>query len=92
MRKNDSELRSKVFELASVCLRFGYRRFTWLLQQSDLHAMQTRINSFDNGPVSTDGARLKWSAENNIELDFIRSGKPMENAISESFNERFRDE
>lgn len=46
----------------------------------------------DNGPEFTGGAMLRWSAENNIELDFIRPGKPMENAICESFNGRFRDE
>lgn len=35
---------------------------------------------------------LRWSAENNIEFDFIRPGKPMENSICESFNGRFQDE
>jgi len=185
-RKDDSELRSKVIELASVRRRFGYRRITWLLQReglrinpkrvyriyceenlqvrkrkrkklrvfrkplipverpnqrwsmdfvSDTIAIGRRFRTLnvvddftreclaievafslpgervtrvlnrlifvhgkpekivlDNGPEFTGGAMLKWSAENNIELDFIRPGKPMENAICESFNGRFRDE
>ena len=185
-RKDDSDLRSKVVELASVRRRFGYRRITWLLQREGLRInpkrvyriyceenLQVRkrkrkklkvfrkplipverpnqrwsmdfvsdtiaigrrfrtlnvIDDFtreclaievafslpgervtrvlnrliymhgkpekivlDNGPEFTGGAMLKWSSENNIELDFIRPGKPMENAICESFNGRFRDE
>lgn len=185
-RKDDSDLRSKVVELASVRRRFGYRRITWLLQRegirinpkrvyriyceenlqvrkrkrkklkvfrkplipverpnqrwsmdfvSDTIAIGRRFRTLnviddftreclaievafslpgervtrvlnrliymhgkpekivlDNGPEFTGGAMLKWSSENNIELDFIRPGKPMENAICESFNGRFRDE
>ncbi len=34
----------------------------------------------------------EWSKQNNVFLDFINPGKPMENAICESFNGRFRDE
>jgi len=33
-----------------------------------------------------------WAFEKNIKLDFIRPGKPNENAFIESFNGRFRDE
>lgn len=46
----------------------------------------------DNGPEFTSDAILKWSTENNIELDYIHPRKPMENAICESFKGRFRDE
>lgn len=46
----------------------------------------------DNGPEFTSRALLTWSAQNNIFLDFISPGKPMENAICESFNGKFRDE
>lgn len=46
----------------------------------------------DNGPEFTSNALLKWSTTNNVFLDFIAPGKPMENAICESFNGRFRDE
>lgn len=46
----------------------------------------------DNGPEFTSSAMFKWSQKNNVPLHFIRPGKPMENAICESFNGRFRDE
>jgi putative transposase len=40
----------------------------------------------------TSRALLAWSARSNVFLDFISPGKPMENAICESFNGKFRDE
>jgi putative transposase len=43
----------------------------------------------DNGPEFTCNAMLSWSTERNIFLDFIRPGKPIENAICESFNGKF---
>jgi len=46
----------------------------------------------DNGPEFTGAAMLKWSSTNDVFLDYIQPGKPMENAICESFNGRFRDE
>ena len=46
----------------------------------------------DNGPEFTGKAMMDWSTENNVCLDFIQPGKPMENAICESFIGRFRDE
>ena len=33
-----------------------------------------------------------WANKNNVKLDFIRPGKPIENAYAESFMGRFRDE
>ena len=36
--------------------------------------------------------RLQWAHEKGIKLDFIRPGKPNENAFIESFNGKFRDE
>jgi putative transposase len=34
----------------------------------------------------------QWAYENNVILDFSRSGKPTDNAYIESFNGSFRDE
>ena len=45
----------------------------------------------DHGQEFTSSALDWWSNENNVTLDFIRPGKPMENAHIESFNGRFRD-
>lgn len=46
----------------------------------------------DNGSEFTGKAMDQWAHENNIKLDFIRPGKPIENAFIESFNGKFRDE
>lgn len=55
------------------------------------HGKPLRI-VLDNGPEYTSKALLAWSTENNVFLDFITPGKPMENAICESFNGKFREE
>ena len=34
----------------------------------------------------------RWAHENNVQLNFIRPGKPIENSYIESFNGRLRDE
>ncbi len=46
----------------------------------------------DNGPEFTSRAYLAWSLEQHIELVHIRPGKPIENALVESFNGRLREE
>ena len=46
----------------------------------------------DNGPEFTSIVMDKWAHENGVKLDFIRPGKPIENAYAESFMGRFRDE
>jgi putative transposase len=55
------------------------------------HGKPERI-VLDNGPELRSTAMQDWSKQNNVFLDFINPGKPMENAICESFNGRFRDE
>lgn len=46
----------------------------------------------DNGPEFTSLVMDNWASQNGIKLDFIRPGKPIENAHIESFIGRFRDE
>jgi putative transposase len=46
----------------------------------------------DNGPEFTSRVYLAWSLERRIELLHIRPGKPIENALVESFNGRLREE
>ena len=46
----------------------------------------------DNGTEFTSKALDRWAYWNRIQLDFIRPGKPVENAYIESFNGRLRDE
>lgn len=46
----------------------------------------------DNGPEFAGRALDAWAYRNKVRLDFIRPGKPVENAYIESFNGRLRDE
>jgi len=46
----------------------------------------------DNGPEFTGQALDQWAYARGITLQFIRPGKPVENAYVESFNGRLRDE
>lgn len=46
----------------------------------------------DNGPEFTSQALDQWAYHRGITLQFIRPGKPIENAYVESFNGRLRDE
>ena len=46
----------------------------------------------DNGPEFTSKILDQWAYLNGVELDFIRPGKPTDNALIESFNGHFRQE
>ena len=46
----------------------------------------------DNGSEFISKALDKWAYENGVTMDFSRPGKPMDNAMIESFNGSFRDE
>jgi len=46
----------------------------------------------DNGSEFISRALDKWAYENGVTIDFSRPGKPMDNAMIESFNGSFRDE
>jgi putative transposase len=46
----------------------------------------------DNGPEFAGRALDLWAHQHRVALQFIRPGKPIENAFIESFNGKFRDE
>ena len=46
----------------------------------------------DNGPEFAGKALDEWAYRRGVKLNFIRPGKPVENAFAESFNGRLRDE
>ena len=48
--------------------------------------------TLDNGPELTSHWFDQWADRNRIVLDYIEPGKPVQNAVMESFNGRFRDE
>jgi putative transposase len=51
-----------------------------------------RVLVSDKGPEFAGRTLDAWAYRQNIELRFIRPGKPIENAYVESFNGKFRDE
>jgi len=53
---------------------------------------QPKIFNIDNGSEFTSKAMDQWAFDKGIKLDFIRPGKPNENAFIESFNEKLRNE
>jgi putative transposase len=46
----------------------------------------------DNGTEFTAKAMDQWAYQNQVELNFIQPGKPIQNAFIESFNDKFRSE
>ena len=50
------------------------------------------VITVDNGPEFAGKALDEWAYCRGVKLNLIRPGKPVENAIAESFNGRLRDE
>lgn len=48
--------------------------------------------TLDNGPELASNWFDQWADRNGIQLDYIDPGKPVQSAVMESFNGRFRDE
>jgi putative transposase len=51
-----------------------------------------KMITVDNGSEFASKALDAWAYDHGVKLDFIRPGTPVENAVIESFNGRFRDE
>ena len=67
------------------------RVVTCLERLKDSRGLPTAI-TVDNGSEFYSRAMDAWAYRNGVKLDFIRPGKPVENAFIESFNGRLRDE
>ncbi len=63
----------------------------YLDRQKQLRGLPKSI-TIDNGPEFISKALDAWAYSNGVKLQFIRPGKPTENAFIESFNGRLRDE
>ena len=51
-----------------------------------------KVITVDNGPEFAGTELDRWAYKNKVTLQFMRPGKPVENAFIESFNGKFRDE
>ena len=70
----------------------GGRRVVGVLENlGELRGLPEAI-TVDNGPEFAGKALDEWAYRKGIKLNFIHPGKPVENAFSESFNGRLRDE
>jgi putative transposase len=68
------------------------RRVAAVLERlADLRGLPLSI-TVDHGPEFEGQVLDAWAYERGVRLNFIRPGKPIENAYIESFNGRFRDE
>lgn len=68
------------------------RRVTAVLERlADMRGLPVSI-TVDHGPEFEGQVLDTWAYEHGLRLNFIRPGKPVENAYIESFNGRLRDE
>jgi putative transposase len=69
----------------------GARVVSVLERLSETRGLPEAI-TIDNGPEFTGKVLDEWAYRKGVKLNFIRPGKPIENAYAESFNGRLRDE
>lgn len=62
------------------------------LERVSHHRAMPKVITVDNGSEFTGRDMDNWAYWKGVKLDFIRPGKPVENAFIESFNGRLRDE
>ena len=70
----------------------GGRRVVRVLDRHIERHGAPEVITIDNGTEFDGKAMDEWAFKNKVKLDFIRPGKPNENAFIESFNGKFRDE
>jgi len=70
----------------------GGARITRVLDQLSQTRGLPKVIRTDNGPEFAGKALDEWAYRKGVKLDFIRPGKPVENAYVESFNGKLRDE
>jgi putative transposase len=75
-----------------VADRLGGQRLVEVLMQVVTEKGLPELIRVDNGPEFTSKVLDQWAYLNGVELDFIRPGKPTDNALIEAFNGRFRQE
>lgn len=56
---------------------------------AEVRGLPRRIR-FDNGPELTSIAVADWAERNQVELEFIKPGRPMQNGFIERFNRTYR--
>jgi putative transposase len=70
----------------------GGRRVVGVLDRLAEIRGSPEVITIDNGPEFASRALNEWAYRKGVKLNFIRPGKPIENAFAESFIGRLRDE
>ena len=70
----------------------GGRRVVSVLERLAETRGLPEVITTDNGPEFAGRAPDEWAYRKGVKLNFIRPGKPVENAFAESFNGKLRDE
>lgn len=70
----------------------GGARVVEVLAEVAKERILPKVIRVDNGPEFISKRLDQWAYLNGVELDFIRPGKPTDNAFIEAFNGRFRQE
>jgi putative transposase len=83
---------SRECPLIEVDTSLGGSRVARVLDQLIEQRGKPEVITVDNGPEFAGNALDAWAYRHGIKLNFIRPGKPVENAYIESFNGRLRDE
>jgi len=83
---------SRECPVIEVDTSLGGRRVVGVLERLAETRGLPEVITIDNGPEFAGRALDEWAYRNGVKLNFIRPGKPIENAFAESFNGRLRDE
>ena len=70
----------------------GGRRVVGVLERLEEIRGLPKVITMDNGPEFSSRVLDEWAYRKGVKLNFIRPGKPVENAYAESFIGRLRDE
>jgi putative transposase len=83
---------SRECPIIEVDTSLGGRRVVGVLEKlADIRGLPEVI-TIDNGPEFAGRVLDEWAYRKGVKLNFIRPGKPIENAYAESFIGRLRDE
>ncbi len=85
----DDYSRECVGQIVGVSIRG--QRVSRLLDRLAVERGRPEVVTVDNGPEFRGKAMGLWSQRTGVELHFIEPGKPIQNALVESFNGKFRD-
>ena len=83
---------SRACQIIEVDYTLTGRKVVQALERVRKRERSPKMITVDNGSEFTSKALDAWAYEHGVKLDFIRPGKPVENAVIESFNGPFRDE